>query len=496
MMFPTNDSKYKITEIYTNILVDGICTQTLFKPKKNEDISNQLIIHGRLEKLSAHLTSIYLSNINQHPDIKGEFQADRDSCLYKITIPVHLLKNVNQPLEIKANFETKENVELMSISFTKMTDTQNNSVLPPAWLTELMESSFTRRLWKTNPWPKEIVQNLKYLHFGCGDRVFDDFVNVDFIPEHPKVLPWNLLYPWPKEMENKLEGIFSEDVIEHFYRTEQIYILLQSNMALKIKAINRILCPDLDKLYLSAQTEAETYKKSGENSFLINANGSATWADILNYGMRFSGHRWLHTVESLEVIAKECGYSLQQTNCYASQNSHLSGLNLRDETNSLSLAVDLVKEKNIIKQNISTFQTHSLKLIETDESDTFYKLFSTQGIDNQVIFDLDTPVSIRDIVLINMRSCNLSHEYEHSVGKYYFGILHDISKPQNITFSEEYSISLDTSLRSNGSVNMVDGLLLRQRFPENVLVSKVRFNPGNTNNEFIIIGNLEIYIKI
>src|SRR5207248_8288077 len=63
-----------------------------------------------------------------------------------------------------------------------------------------------------------------------------------------------------------------------------------------------------------------------------------TGADALNMGLRFSGHRWLHSPQSLARMAQICGFEVLPTTCAVSTVEKFNGINLRDETNSLSFA--------------------------------------------------------------------------------------------------------------------------------------------------------------
>jgi len=101
-------------------------------------------------------------------------------------------------------------------------------------------------IWKENPWP--VSDSKKNLHIGCGERLLDTFVNVDFLPSNPNVLEWDLLDIWPTTLNNRLKLAFSEDVLEHFFYNEQSYILCAMNVALERGGVFRVLMPSLDKL--------------------------------------------------------------------------------------------------------------------------------------------------------------------------------------------------------------------------------------------------------
>lgn len=57
-----------------------------------------------------------------------------------------------------------------------------------------------------------------------------------------------MLHLWPEDLKARAAGAFSEDVMEHFFFSEQLYILCQVNWVLKAGGTYRVSMPDLDKL--------------------------------------------------------------------------------------------------------------------------------------------------------------------------------------------------------------------------------------------------------
>ena len=85
------------------------------------------------------------------------------------------------------------------------------------------------------------------------------------------------------------------------------------------------------------------------DEFLHQTFGVETGADALNIGLRFSGHRWLHSPESLGCIASMCGFDVVPTTCAESTVAKFNGINLRDEVSSLSFANDLYKTRSVVR---------------------------------------------------------------------------------------------------------------------------------------------------
>ena len=212
-------------------------------------------------------------------------------------------------------------------------------------------------LWSTNPVPSTPAP--LFLHLGCGERVLDGFVNLDFIPHDERVFRWNLLDLWPDALAGRAEGVFSEDVLEHFFHAEQVYILCNVNRVLRPGGVARTLMPSLPRL-----VDYSADYKPEPNEFLHQTFGVETGADALNIGLRFSGHRWLHSPQSLARMAETCGFDVVPTTCAASTVERFNGINLRDETNSLSFANDLRKARSITRTLLTPQTVTGATLVE------------------------------------------------------------------------------------------------------------------------------------
>ncbi len=70
-------------------------------------------------------------------------------------------------------------------------------------------------LWDINPMLTE--SDSMWLHLGSGANILDGFINLDIAPQDYRVIKWNLLDLWPEELTDKVEGVFTEDCIEHFF---------------------------------------------------------------------------------------------------------------------------------------------------------------------------------------------------------------------------------------------------------------------------------------
>ena len=253
-------------------------------------------------------------------------------------------------------------------------------------------------LWDSNPMLTE--SSALWLHLGCGVTVLEGFVNLDVVPQDPRVIRWNLLDLWPEELEQKVEGVFSEDCLEHFFHAEQTYILCNINRALKSGGVARILMPSVARLFESYCTN------SAIGGLLAGPYGVETTGDAINYGMRFTGHRWLHDQQSLARMATLCGFDATATSCASSGLEKFNGLNLRDESNSASFANDLHKTRHISRVLASPASVNGATKVEDLAADA--ALFVATSQRPVVEYSLPQSVASSSVACINFRSSNLS----------------------------------------------------------------------------------------
>ena len=149
------------------------------------------------------------------------------------------------------------------------------------------------------------------------------------------------------------------------------------------------------------------------DEFLHSTFGVETGGDALNMGMRFSGHRWLHDAESLSHLAAQCGFVTIATDCAHSTVEKLSGLNIRDENNSLSFASDLLKTHNVSRLILVPQQVTGAQIVE--DVSALAKLYQATANRPTVEYVLPAYVAAADIGCLNFRSSNLSSFAEHNL---------------------------------------------------------------------------------
>jgi predicted SAM-dependent methyltransferase len=328
-------------------------------------------------------------------------------------------------------------------------------------------------LWGTNPLPD--AASPMWLHVGCGERILDGFVNVDFIPHDARVTAWNLLDVWPDALAGRVAGMFSEDVLEHFFLGEQAYILCNANRALADGGVARTLMPSLARL-----VDYRASWRLAPDELLHSAFGVHTGGDALNIGMRFSGHRWLHDEGSLAHLAAACGFEVVPTACATSTVPKFDGLNLRDEAGSLSFANDLVKVARVRRVALAPASMQGAERVE-DAGDGIglYVATSPRPV---VLYRAPEAIDAATVACVNFRSANCSSFHEHNLKSL---VVDEINLARPWWFDE--------TMKSRPCMNVVTRDELRVAIGDAPSFATLRFSPAATAGEYFTLGEAEIF---
>jgi hypothetical protein len=322
-------------------------------------------------------------------------------------------------------------------------------------------------LWDTNP--AIAAQPDPWLHLGCGARVLEGFVNLDVCPQDGRVIRWDLLDLWPNDLEQCFAGAFSEDCFEHFYHGEQVYILCNINRALRTNGVARILMPSITRLF-------ELYS----GGFQHGTYAMETFADNFNYGMRFTGHRWLHDVQSIGQMSAACGFDMTVTDCASSGVAKFNALNLRDESNSASFANDLTKARHISRVLIAPSSVNGAEKVEDIAADT--ALFVATVERPAVEFALPKMIGSETVACINVRSSGLS--------AFDWGLTTLILDEHNCRNPWHF----DETMRSHSSMNVITGGQIRLTLGGDKEFSHLTFSPAAGTGEYFALGTAEIFL--
>jgi predicted SAM-dependent methyltransferase len=330
-------------------------------------------------------------------------------------------------------------------------------------------------LWGENVVPANV--DPRFVQLGCGENVLAGFVNLDFIPHDERVFAWNLLDVWPDAWNAVAQGVFAEDVLEHFFYGEQVYILANVNRMLRDGGVARILMPSLPRL-----VEYGANYQPAPDELLHRYFGVETAADALNMGMRFSGHRWLHSAESLAALATMCGFALEPTSCAHSSVPQLAGINLRNETDSLSFANDLRKVRPIRRTLVTPQAVSGASLVE--EIFPGAQLYVATSPRPAVDYVLPSPIAVDDVACLNFRASNLSSFNEHNLKSLTIDGL-NADKPWHF----------DETLRSRPCMNVVTRNQLRLLIGDVQQISRMSLSPAARIGEHFVLGCAETFTR-
>lgn len=327
-------------------------------------------------------------------------------------------------------------------------------------------------LWQENPWDSEQTRGI-WLHLGCGDHVLEGFHNIDFIADQPGIITWDLLDPWPEVLVGNVAGVYSEELLEHFFYAEQLYIGANVNRMLLNGAVNRVIMPNLKRLLA-----VYSHYEPGPQRFFYKKYGALTGADALNAGLRFSGHRWLHDADSFRIQGGACGFEVKPSSCEHSLERQFNGINKRDEKNSLSFAHDLVKRSEVRRQRNSPENvTKSSRLVELQENQILYRSLG----ESSVSYRLEPGIRLDQIVVLVIRAANLSNAREHSVHRLI------------INRDPEKTHVFDETLKSKPCMNAMGFTEIMRFGNPNEYLESIEFWPATAKDEYFILGDLEIY---
>jgi predicted SAM-dependent methyltransferase len=329
-------------------------------------------------------------------------------------------------------------------------------------------------IWKENRLPTRL--DPPWLHLGAGENVLDEFLNLDFIPHDDRVIEWDVLDVWPDEWNGGALGALSEDLLEHFYYAEQLYVLCEINRALRKGAIFRVLMPAIDRLLRYCE---DFVPRRGE--LLHQTYGVETTADAVNIGMRFSGHRWLHDDVSIKKLAAWAGFDARKTTCTESSEPFLSRRNLRIEEGTASFAHDLRKIDSLERITLDRHRCNGLRRVESVTADIGLYRIETSG--GELAFPLGREVQVGRVVCLNLRSANLCSFREHNLKQIV------LRGPRG-----EARYVLDESLKSKACMNLLPAPVIRLVMDGiDDAIHEIALVPGAAG-DLVTAGRLEVFL--
>jgi predicted O-linked N-acetylglucosamine transferase (SPINDLY family)/predicted SAM-dependent methyltransferase len=160
--------------------------------------------------------------------------------------------------------------------------------------------------------PLDLINRTKpyKLHIGCGQNIFEDWINIDIEANHPQVdLLCDVRNGLPFE-DASCSFIYNEHVLEHLTAEEGLFFLKECRRVLQPGGILRVAMPNLEyivKHYISEDWRNQDWLKWPEYEFI------QTRAEMINICFRWWEHKWLYDLEELNRRLSEAGYSQTRT---------------------------------------------------------------------------------------------------------------------------------------------------------------------------------------
>jgi SAM-dependent methyltransferase len=121
------------------------------------------------------------------------------------------------------------------------------------------------RLASSFPWSeplRRVHQDMMttYLNLGCGSRFNPDWVNVDFVSNHPGIILCNLRAGIPFQ-DRTFDVVYHSHLLEHFTRDEANNFIQECKRVLKPSGIIRVVVPDLEAIARAYLVALESARK-------------------------------------------------------------------------------------------------------------------------------------------------------------------------------------------------------------------------------------------
>jgi predicted O-linked N-acetylglucosamine transferase (SPINDLY family)/predicted SAM-dependent methyltransferase/glycosyltransferase involved in cell wall biosynthesis/predicted O-methyltransferase YrrM len=159
-----------------------------------------------------------------------------------------------------------------------------------------------------NQFTKSFDHNKPYkLHIGCGDNIFEDWINIDIEATHPSVdLIHDIRHQLPFD-DGSCKFIYNEHVLEHLTVEEGLFFLKECHRVLQAGGVLRIAMPDLERCvekYSSENWKDQDWLSWPEYQFI------QTRAEMINIAFRWWDHKWLYDREELNRRLSEAGFAI------------------------------------------------------------------------------------------------------------------------------------------------------------------------------------------
>jgi glycosyltransferase involved in cell wall biosynthesis len=210
---------------------------------------------------------------------------------YQLTETIRMLKTVKSYFAEKDN-QKYQNILNGSIGYYSK---QLVSLLPLEQISSEIVSSVLFN--ETKPYK---------LHIGCGQNIFEDWINIDIEAFNPGVnLTWDIRNKLPFE-DASCGFVYNENVFEYLTVEEGLFFLEECRRVLQPGGVLRIAMPDLKDVvdnYKSEKWYEQDWLTWPEFQFI------KTRAEAINISFRCWDHQWLYDREELNRRLLEAGFN-------------------------------------------------------------------------------------------------------------------------------------------------------------------------------------------
>lgn len=157
--------------------------------------------------------------------------------------------------------------------------------------------------WNSFQTRSKRIRELKYLNIGCGKKMIDHTINLNY-EWYPRIdLTWDVIKTRLPFKDGQLSDIYTEHVFEHLPPSQIPGLLSELRRCLQPGGVLRVLVPDAE-LYLRTYCQI---KDGGDTKFPDHME-DATPMDHVNRVFRSYEHLYAYDFETLGKLLEQAGF--------------------------------------------------------------------------------------------------------------------------------------------------------------------------------------------
>lgn len=156
---------------------------------------------------------------------------------------------------------------------------------------------------------KKRFESKLYLDIGCGPKLHDNFINLDYDWRPNIDLCWDITKGIPIK-DSSLLGVYTEHCLEHISYTDVCEVLGEMQRILKPGGTLRIIVPDAElylDLYIKGKSGEKVKFPYGTPAYPSMTNQTTPMMEI-NQVFRGHGHQFAYDYLTLEAMLQKAGF--------------------------------------------------------------------------------------------------------------------------------------------------------------------------------------------